>query len=51
VLKVELLRGSETIVTQHALNDAVISRGELSRLIKLEVSITANRSPSTMPTA
>ena len=39
VLTVELIRDGKLVSTGHALNDAVISRGELSRLIKLEVSI------------
>ena len=39
VLTVELIRDGEVLTTRHALNDAVISRGELSRLIKLVVSI------------
>ncbi|RYF48416.1 MAG: NAD(+)/NADH kinase, partial [Cytophagaceae bacterium] len=33
------MRGTEVVSRRSALNDAVISRGELSRLIRLDVSI------------
>ena len=39
LLRTELIRGGETVVTRDALNDAVIGRGELSRLIRLGVKI------------
>ena len=39
LLKVETLRQGQVIASQCALNDAVISRGELSRLIRLDVRI------------
>lgn len=39
LLSVEVMRGDEVISRRSALNDAVISRGELSRLIRLDVSI------------
>jgi len=39
LLQVEVLREGEVIRSQSALNDAVISRGELSRLIKIDVMI------------
>ena len=39
LLRVELIRAGQTIVAREALNDAVISRGELSRLIRLDVKI------------
>jgi NAD+ kinase len=39
LLQVEVCRGSEWAAPQVALNDAVISRGELSRLIKIDVRI------------
>ena len=39
LLRVEVLRGSEVIFARSALNDAVISRGEISRLIRLDVCI------------
>ena len=39
LLQVETLRAGEVIASQCALNDAVISRGELSRLIRLNVRI------------
>ncbi len=39
LLALEVTRGGETIATRRALNDAVISRGELSRLIRLDVRI------------
>ena len=39
LLRVELIRAGQTVVIRDALNDAVISRGELSRLIRLEVKI------------
>lgn len=39
LLSIELVADGETRFAGHALNDAVISRGELSRLIKLDVSI------------
>ncbi len=38
-LSVEIIADGETRFAGYALNDAVISRGELSRLIKLDVSI------------
>jgi NAD+ kinase len=39
LLSVELIRAGETIVSERGLNDAVLSRGELSRLIRLDVRI------------
>jgi NAD+ kinase len=39
LLNVEVYRGSESIFKRAALNDAVISRGEVSRLIRLDVRI------------
>lgn len=39
LLRIELIAESDSRLAGHALNDAVISRGELSRLIKLDVSI------------
>lgn len=39
LLQVELISGSATRDAGHALNDAVVSRGEHSQLIKLDVSI------------
>jgi len=39
LLQVEVWRGAEKTTSQTALNDAVISRGELSRLIKIDVRI------------
>ena len=42
LLTVEILREGEPIFTNRALNDAVISRGELSRLIKIAVRISGD---------
>ena len=39
LLDVEIQRGNEVVFRRRALNDAVISRGELSRLIRLDVRI------------
>ena len=39
LLKVEILRQGVVVSTRVALNDAVVSRGELSRLIRLDVEI------------
>ncbi|RYD75127.1 MAG: NAD(+)/NADH kinase, partial [Verrucomicrobiaceae bacterium] len=39
LLRVELMRGGKSVFARSALNDAVISRGELSRLIRLDVRI------------
>ena len=39
LLEVQVVRGGQTAARYIALNDAVISRGELSRLIKLNVTI------------
>jgi NAD+ kinase len=39
LLKVEVLRGERAVFSRMALNDAVVSRGELSRLIRLAVRI------------
>ena len=39
LLKVEIIRGGKVISSRVALNDAVVSRGELSRLIRLDVQI------------
>jgi NAD+ kinase len=39
LLQVEVKRGSETAFSGRALNDAIISRGKLSRLIRLDVRI------------
>jgi len=39
LLDVQVVRGGHTFACYIALNDAVISRGELSRLIKLNVSV------------
>jgi len=39
LLDVEIVRAGQTFARYIALNDAVISRGELSRLIKLNVSV------------
>ncbi len=39
LLSIAVMRGDEVISRRSALNDAVISRGELSRLIRLEVRI------------
>ena len=39
LLKVEILRNNTVVSTRVALNDAVVSRGELSRLIRLDVQI------------
>lgn len=39
LLSVEVMRGDTVISRRSALNDAVISRGELSRLIRLDVEI------------
>jgi NAD+ kinase len=39
LLAVEVIRDGESIAKHRALNDAVISRGSLSRLIRLDVSI------------
>lgn len=39
LLKVEIVRDNAVISTRVALNDAVVSRGELSRLIRLDVCI------------
>ncbi len=42
LLTVEILRDGEPVFTSRALNDAVISRGELSRLIRLAVRISGD---------
>lgn len=39
LLEVQVVRGDEILRTDTALNDAVVSRGELSRLIKMDVLI------------
>ena len=39
LLEVQVVRGGQTAARYIALNDAVISRGELSRLIKLNVAV------------
>jgi NAD+ kinase len=39
LLEVEVVRDGQTLTRHIALNDAVISRGELSRLIKLNVAV------------
>ena len=39
LLDVEVVRAGQSLSRQSALNDAVISRGELSRLIKLNVTV------------
>ncbi len=39
LLRVEIVRNGEVVFARSALNDAVISRGELSRLIRLDVRI------------
>ncbi len=39
LLAVDLVRDGQTVAARNALNDAVISRGELSRLIRLSVRI------------
>lgn len=39
LLQVDLLRDGEVVVSERALNDAVISRGELSRLVRLAVRV------------
>ena len=39
LLDVEVIRGGQRLTRHIALNDAVISRGELSRLIKLNVTV------------
>ncbi len=39
LLKVEIVRNETIVSTRVALNDAVVSRGELSRLIRLDVQI------------
>lgn len=39
LLEVELRCGADVLASMHALNDAVISRGDLSRLIRLEVTV------------
>ena len=39
LLKVEVLRGDKAVVSQVVLNDAVASRGEVSRLVRLTVRI------------
>jgi NAD+ kinase len=39
LLKVEILRDGVSVSSKMALNDAVVSRGELSRLIRLDVCI------------
>ncbi len=39
LLSVEVVRGGVTVLLETALNEAVISRGELSRLIKIDVLI------------
>lgn len=39
LLEVELIRDGKTVVASSALNDAVLSRGELSRLIRIGVRI------------
>ncbi len=43
LLEVEVMREGQGLVRQIALNDAVISRGELSRLIRLNVSVDGAR--------
>jgi len=43
LLEVEVLRDGRELARRRGLNDAVISRGELSRLIKLEVKIDGSR--------
>lgn len=40
LLRVEVIRHGEVILARSALNDAVISRGEISRLIRLDVRIS-----------
>jgi NAD+ kinase len=39
LLNVEVIRGTERVFSGRALNDAIISRGKLSRLIRLDVRI------------
>lgn len=39
LLAVELRRGNTVLASMHALNDAVISRGDVSRLIRLQTSV------------
>jgi NAD+ kinase len=39
LLAVELRRGNEVLSSLHALNDAVVSRGDLSRLIRLHAKV------------
>ena len=39
MLQVELLRGTEVVALQHVLNDAVVNKGALARMIELELSI------------
>jgi NAD+ kinase len=39
MLKVELLRAGKVLDCQHVLNDAVINKSELARMIELELSI------------
>jgi NAD+ kinase len=41
LLQVEVKRGEEIVFSGRALNDAIISRGKLSRLIRLDVRIDA----------
>jgi len=41
MLKVELLRAGNVLDCQHVLNDAVINKSELARMIELELSIDA----------
>lgn len=38
MLKIEVIRDGSVIAERHCLNDAVVSRGELARLIDIEVS-------------
>lgn len=40
LLRVQVLRGDQVIFSRSALNDAVISRGQLSRLIRLDVRVS-----------
>lgn len=42
LLNVEVIRDGRTVMKRIALNDAVVSRGELSRLIRLAVKIGSN---------
>jgi NAD+ kinase len=39
LLQVELVRAGQVILTERGLNDAVLSRGELSRLVRLNVRV------------